>query len=113
MEEHIEIHVVEASAIEARLDVVYCGESPAGAALSGTISGPRSNASRTLPATVELKASRAGNAPHAEAILPDPCFWSPELPFLYDISLELRHAGHAIDAAVFSFALFPKRVMRK
>jgi hypothetical protein len=33
----------------------------------------------------------------AEAIIPDPCFWTPELPFLYRAELELRVGrGHSV-----------------
>ena len=113
MEELVEVQVIEASDVEARLLVIYRGENFADAELAGTITGPWREGSRTLPATFVLQPSRHGDRLAAEAILPDPCFYSPELPFLYDLAVELRRGGEVIDAAEFSISLHPKRVVKQ
>lgn len=111
-EQEFEIDVAEASDVEARLKVMYRGDRT-GAQLSGTITGPRLEGSRTLPATVRLVSVRRGYTPAAEAVLPDPCFWSPELPFLYDVAVELRRGEDVLESAEFSIALHPKRVEKQ
>jgi hypothetical protein len=32
-----------------------------------------------------------------EAVIPDPCFWTPELPFLYRVQIELRRGAEIIE----------------
>jgi hypothetical protein len=61
-----------------------------GGRLGGTVTGPHNALAATLPATVPLR--DLGNGPTwlAEAILPDPCFWSSDCPALYDINVTLR-----------------------
>lgn len=81
--------------------------------LSGTVTGPRREGSRTLPATVRLASVSGRDVPTAEAVLPDPCFWSPELPFLYDVSLELRRGDEVVESSEFSIALHPQRVVKQ
>jgi hypothetical protein len=61
--------------------------------LSGTLLGPECRFAQTLPATYRWRDLGPGRALLAEAFLPDPCFWSPQLPHLYRASLELRHRG--------------------
>lgn len=112
MEREIEIRILEASDASARVKVSYVGNRLTVAELAGTMSGPRRKGSRTLPATVPLRPI-ADAAPAAEAILPDPCFWSPEMPFLYDIRVELRLGHHVVDSATFCIALHPKRVVKQ
>ena len=112
MDKKFEIHVAEASDVEARLEVVCRGEDP-GTHLSGRITGPRLEGSRTLPATVKLTSLRRGDAPAAEAVLPDPCFWSPEMPFLYDVAVQLRRGDDVLESTEFTIALHPKRVEKQ
>jgi Glycosyl hydrolases family 2 len=112
MDQKFEIHVAEASDVEARLEAVYRGEGP-GTHLSGTITGPKREGSRTLPATVKLISLRRGDAPVAEAVLPDPCFWSQEMPFLYDVAVELRRGDDVLESTEFTIALHPQRVEKQ
>lgn len=78
-------------------------DATAGCELAGRVLGPRCRWAQTLPAASPLVA-RCGrgdgdDALLAEAVVPDPCFWSDELPMLYDVDLELRRGGATIAAA--------------
>ena len=65
--------------------------------LAGTIRGPRSMYAHTLPVTSNFRPLPADRgALLAEAVVVDPCFWTPESPNLYDCRLELQHDGRGI-----------------
>ncbi len=78
-----------------------CEPPRAGCALVGTLHGPHCLHSTTLPATLTFRDQGPGESLLALAKLPDPCFWSPEMPALYTASLELR-CGEEILAGVSS-----------
>ena len=60
--------------------------------LSGSIKGPRCTRARTLAATFGIEESEFnGNIPIGK-LIPDPCYWTPQLPFLYDIALDVKFA---------------------
>lgn len=106
---------------------------PAHCVLTGRVSGPTCAYARTLPATVSfLKPGRVSVAgaetliveaghrsPHTpreeseaetlviEALLPDPCFWSQETPFVYRAELELKSGGQSIAFAERLFGIRP------
>jgi len=62
----------------------------AGARLAGQLIGPECRFAQTLPATIQFQDRGAGaGGLLAEAVVPDPCFWTPELPFLYRAKIEL------------------------
>ncbi len=61
---------------------------PEDARLSGELAGPYCRYSQTLPARIRFLDRGPGATLLAEAIVPDPCFWTPDLPFMY--SAELR-----------------------
>ncbi|HEX7376578.1 MAG TPA: hypothetical protein VF278_05670, partial [Pirellulales bacterium] len=106
---------------------------PANCVLTGRVSGPTCEYARTLPATVSFVKPRRVSAaeaetlvvdsghssPHApreeseaetlvvEAILPDPCFWSQETPFVYRAELELKSDGQSVASAERLFGIRP------
>jgi hypothetical protein len=57
--------------------------------LTGRVTGPHNALAATLPATVRLRDLGDGPTLLAEAFVPDPCFWSPESPALYDVQVAL------------------------
>ncbi len=63
--------------------------------LSGQLVGPQCDFAHTLPARIPFRAKRSSTGVLAEAIVPDPCFWTPELPFLYRAELNLHHGEEA------------------
>lgn len=76
-----------------------------GLSLAGRVTGPECLYSRTLTSTIPLRDLGSGPALLAEAVVPDPCFWSPEMPSLYDVVLELRRDGQVIETATRQFGI--------
>lgn len=61
--------------------------------LVGFVTGPRCATSRMLPADYALRDLGPGPTRLARAMIPDPCYWSSELPALYDVRVEWRVDG--------------------
>lgn len=66
--------------------------------LAGQIRGPQCRHARTLPTTHALTDLGPGEQLMAEVNIPDPCFWSPDLPALYHLTLELRHENAVVQS---------------
>jgi len=45
-----------------------------------------------------MHSTGSGGSYLLEAILPDPCFWTPDLPHLYDVHLEVTSGGEVVHA---------------
>jgi hypothetical protein len=60
-----------------------------GLRLVGTLRGPRSRYAHTLEVTAKFRSLPGQDSLVAEAILTDACYWSPELPYLYQAHVEL------------------------
>jgi hypothetical protein len=88
-------------------------EPDADARLSGTISGPECEYAHTLPATFALADRGPGVSLLAEAVIPDPCFWTPDLPHLYRVRVELRRGGKGVAAVERPFGIRPLGVRGK
>lgn len=64
--------------------------------MQGTVRGPSCLHARTLPATVNVhdvgvvNDSTGGPWRLAEAVLPDPCFWTPGSAYLYDVDIQTQ-----------------------
>jgi hypothetical protein len=104
----------DANNAEARVYVQLASANlPGECRLVGRVMGPSCEYSRTLSAAVPFTMKRtshgAGEAQPllAEAIVPDPCFWSQELPFLYRAEIELRNGSHVLGAAEQTFGIRP------
>jgi hypothetical protein len=69
------------------------------ARLVGELAGPFCRYSQTLPARIRFVDRGPGASLLAEAIVPDPCFWTPELPFLYKAELRIT-AGEEPDGDI-------------
>lgn len=67
-----------------------------GLSMAGFLRGPYCLYSTTLPATIKFIDAGPGESLLAKATLPDPCFWSPALPSLYDVHLELRRGEEVL-----------------
>jgi hypothetical protein len=73
----------------------------AGCTLAGRVVGPICRWANTLPATSPLVArpqvdNRQTEPLLAEAVVPDPCFWSDELPMRYTVELKLQRNKETI-----------------
>jgi glycosyl hydrolase family 2 len=73
--------------VYARLEGLQNSE---GLTLSGSVRGPRCYYSKTLPATFRLQDAGPGPSLLAKSLVPDPSFWSPDTPHIYDVTVELR-----------------------
>lgn len=83
-DEGFTIDVGEVSDLEARVIVRFADDD---VRLSGCLRGPYCEKAHTLPAEYPL-VRLAGQKSTAEAIVTDPCAWSPELPHLYRVEVE-------------------------
>ena len=64
--------------------------------LSGEIRGPRTSTAATLPTTIRLEDQGPGPTLLGQAIVPEPCFWSPDLPGIYDVTVNLLHGEETV-----------------
>jgi hypothetical protein len=67
-----------------------------GLSLSGQVRGPRCLYAETLPATSPLIDLGRGPTLLAQAVVPEPCFWSPDLPAIYDVAVNLKRGDEII-----------------
>jgi hypothetical protein len=75
-------------------------ENTDGLSLGGFVRGPRCFYSKTLPATFRLQDAGPGPSLLAKSLVPDPCYWSPETPNIYDVTVELRRGQDVIASEV-------------
>jgi Glycosyl hydrolases family 2 len=92
-----ELALGEVTAMEARVRVRF---NPADATqhpimLRGTLRGPYCASAHTLPADYRFR-NLLDQPLAAEAIVPDPCLWSPDLPHVYRADVEALCAGQPI-----------------
>ena len=67
--------------------------------LSGQVRGPRCLHAQTLPVTVPLVDLGAGPTLLAKALVADPCFWWPDLPAIYDVTVKLLRGTEVVATA--------------
>ena len=97
-----QLSVDDVSAMEARVIVRFDTSSarsdrePNEVMLRGVLRGPFCETARTLPAEFPFHAMLPAKRPAAEAVVPDPCFWSPELPHFYRADVEALCDGEVI-----------------
>jgi len=101
MSKSLELFHGEASPAEARIYARVAAESEVSnlrsqMSLTGQLIGPTCDFARTLPARIPFIQRYKDEQLLAEAIIPDPCFWTPELPFLYRAEVELRRGSEVL-----------------
>jgi len=67
--------------------------------LTGQVRGPRCFLAETLPVTSPLLDLGPGPTLLARATIPDPCFWSPDLPAIYDVTINLLRGMQIVATA--------------
>ena len=67
--------------------------------LRGTLRGPFCETARTLPAEFVFRDMATTMTQMAEAIVTDPCMWSPEMPHLYHVDVEAVQ-GERVDRRI-------------
>src|SRR5688572_12948569 len=73
--------------------------------ISGRVRGPECRHAKTLPTNHTFVDLGAGATLLARATVPDPCFWSPDLPALYRVTLELRQHNDVVQTAEREFGM--------
>jgi hypothetical protein len=74
-------------------------EDDAGLRLTGAVIGPRCFNTRTLPTTAHLCDLGAGPTLLSRALVIDPSYWSPDVPSIYDVTIDLRRGGKVLATA--------------
>jgi beta-galactosidase/beta-glucuronidase len=96
----IEIIVGDVSDVEAHIYARFRSDERTAEAerveLRGSLRGPFCDTSHTLPAEFAFRGSEAADVVQAEAVVPDPCLWSPELPHLYQVDVQALEGEHMI-----------------
>lgn len=64
--------------------------------LSGRLHGPRCLYARTLPADSPVEDQGSDPAPLAKIEVHEPCYWTPELPYLYELTLSVANGDREI-----------------
>ena len=80
----ISVEVREATDSSALVTIV-CADGASTAALGSELHGPVCAFARTLPSVVAAKAAHDGHG--VEFLITEPCYWTPQLPFLYELTL--------------------------
>ena len=65
----------------------------------GRLVGPRSAYARTLEVAYPLRALPPSPPPACRVVIPEPTFWDPETPFLYEVRVELWEESQLVDRA--------------
>ncbi|MEX0867834.1 MAG: hypothetical protein WD030_10780 [Pirellulales bacterium] len=98
----------ELSAAEARVYVELDRvDAFADVALQGQVVGPHSDYSHTLKTTVPLRELPPGETRLAAAFMPDPCFWTPLLPFVYTLDISAIRDDVQVAVGTLAFGLRP------
>src|SRR4029453_4761154 len=67
-----------------------------GWSLAGQVRGPRCLHAQTLPVSERYVDQGSGLTLVSRALVPDPCFWSPDLPAIYDVTVNLARGDEII-----------------
>src|SRR4029079_5155229 len=67
--------------------------------LTGSVTGPRCLNTRTLPTTAHFCDLGAGPTLLSRASVIDPSYWSPDVPSIYDVQIDLRRGGEVLATA--------------
>ena len=90
----IEISIGDVTDMEARVCARYCGTDRV--VIRGSLRVPFCENSRTLPAEFAFRESVSPETGIAEAVVADPCMWSPEMPHLYRVDVEALDGEHIV-----------------
>lgn len=93
MQNEIEIVWGETTPSHAHMVFRTTGETKNFVNLTGTLHGPESLYAKTLPARFSLRTLKPGSDLLAELTIPDPCFWTPEMPLLYRLDMQWQDAA--------------------
>jgi len=96
----LELFFGEATDAEARVYARLSSDVPlVGLEITGMLTGPECRFAKTLAATFSFRDLGAGKGLLAEAIVTEPCFWTPDLPFLYRCTVGVSPLGCRVAGA--------------
>src|SRR5262245_59390094 len=102
---HVEVTNRRLDPVEAVVEVTVVAERPAqDAEVRGRLAGPRCVYAETVEVAYPLRPA-PGPHPSARAVLPEPCLWDPQSPFLYEGTVELWEGGERVDQVKVPFGL--------
>ena len=84
MREHLDLVFIDRTENHVRVMVRPCVSSPI-SQVAGIIRGPYSDFSKTLTADSRLRPLESSG--WVETLIVEPCYWTPQLPFWYDLRL--------------------------
>ena len=84
----VSLFLRKATESEARVDLQVRGDSTI-TKIQGTLHGPTCDFSHTLPAECPVAWNQDQETGSAEVLLLDPCYWTPALPFQYELDITL------------------------
>lgn len=90
-----EITIGDVTDMAAHVRARYLGAGSA--TLRGTVRGPFCEKGRTLPATFAFRQTEAKQPNIAQAMVTDPCMWTPEMPQYYRVELQALNGDTVID----------------
>ena len=64
--------------------------------VSGVVVGPRCEYAQTLEAKYRFSMRSVSAGLLTEVVVPDPCYWTPQLPFLYRLTIEAKRDGTTV-----------------
>lgn len=73
--------------------------------VSGQVRGPFAPGTRTLPTTVALTDLGNGATLLGCCSVPDPAFWTTQLPCTYEVTVHLRRAGEVVETVTRSLGI--------
>ena len=73
--------------------------------IAGRVRGPIARGVRTLPTTVALTDLGQGATLLATCSIPDPSFWTTQLPGTYEVSIQLSRNGEVVESIVRSLGI--------
>jgi hypothetical protein len=95
----LEIFFGDVSDAMCRVYARWPGADAQGCTLGGSLTGPMCPYAHTLPVTLAFVDRGPGETPLAEAYVPEPCFWTPEMPHLYRARVQLSRDGRVLAKA--------------
>jgi hypothetical protein len=93
---------VQVTPVQAEIEVtVYPGKLDAGTEIRGRLVGPTCISTSTVEVPYPLRESSRETEPTPliamQAVIPEPCLWDQQSPFLYHVILELLQNGKLCD----------------
>jgi len=73
--------------------------------IAGRVRGPIAPGTRTLPTTVALADLGTGATLLGSCSIPDPAFWTTQLPCVYEVHIQLLHNGEVVETATRSLGI--------